>query len=437
MPSVRFPQQFKNSGSIKFAGKDNMQKIVLLLIVLVAMSAVSAQDVSTWKVVNAEPIHTLTDDQPQNAVLAPDSSAIAWGDSQELCLYRFAEEETKCYALPENFTAFGRYSFLNWSPDSAYLAFNDSFFDYYYEPDIWVFEVATETFTNRTDDGITDGVLSALEEGAIFDYIPVWNPVNGDMYFFRSTEVAGIDRLSLELYLMPLSRTEPKLVRDLTRDFPIYSIYRQPVISPDGTKMALIVIPARHDDPHLGVWVLNLQNGDLDQVATLDDLQQGLPDWLPEDALLPPDTLTWAGNDGLVVLAANTVTRAPLAQNAYYIDLVAATVQPLLDFSALPDEEAFLAEDENGDTPLLRMPRTGTVTPDGSTWVYVGSNPGVAIIYALPLPPDGSPPTEIDRIEPLEVGPWSRSVSSINADGTALLWGYMMELSGSRLRPRL
>jgi hypothetical protein len=318
---------------------------------------------------------------------------------------------------------------MSWSPDSATLAFNETLFDAFYESDIWTHDPANLTVSDRTDDGFDRFPLDDENAGALLDYAPTWNPANGDLYFFRSQRING--EYTLQLYLLPLSRTEPKLVGDFSADLPVLSIYQPPVISPDGTRMAMIVLAQNYrEDDRSGIWIINLGDGSLEQVATLDDLQGGMPEWLEEYMLLP-DSVAWAGDTALVVTAIDLQFSTTITQNAYYLDLAADTIQPLVDFTDIDSTRALFEENDEGLFPALRIPRGGAVTPDGMAWVYVGTARQVTeegLVWAVNLPPDGSEPRVIGTIDRYEVGPWTESRNSFASDGNrALIWGYVLE----------
>jgi hypothetical protein len=401
-----------------------------LFIMLLGVSIVSAQESTGLQLKSAASLNELDEGMIERyAALAPDGSALAWGSGRsDVCFYSFAEGETTCYEM-EMFRSFARYSFLSWSPDSQTLAFNESLFDNFYESDIWMFDITTQMYGDRTDDGFLEFPLGEENAGALLDYAPTWNPANGDLYFFRSQKIE--DTYSLELYLLPLSRTEPKLMRDLTADFPVLSVFRPAAISPNGERMAMVVLAQNPlEDDRSGIWVLTLSDGSLEQVAGIDDLQGGMPEWIGEYLLLP-DSVAWAGDGALIVTSTDLQFVPPISQNAYYLDLAADTVQPLVDFTTVASAGDVFVEDETGIFPALRIPKGGAVTPDGTKWVYVGAARQVTeggIVWSVNLPPDGSEPTLVGTIDRYEVGPWTETRNSFASDGSkALIWGYVLE----------
>jgi dipeptidyl aminopeptidase/acylaminoacyl peptidase len=405
--------------------------LVFLLLVLFSLSTVSAQEsAATWTITSVQSLSELTgsDEDPAYAFLAPDGSALAWGGPEAgIGVYSFADQTATTYPLPEEFRGFGRYSSPAWSPDGNYFAFTESLFDYLYESDIWLLDRTAETITNRTDDAVYGSWLNVEQPFAI-DYLPTWNPLNGDLYFFRTVQPKD-NTYTTELHLMPVGRDEAKQVVDLTPDLRlVYSVYRPVVISPDGDTLAFIVLGQQLDEPVNGIWTLDLRTAQADQVVTLDELRSGLPAWQTEDErALFPETVMWAGDDALVVLSRDVQYVTNISQMAYYIDLTTGETTPITTFTDVEDAEALFVESD--ESPLYRMPRSGVVTPDGEMFLFLRHGAGLehAGISAVSLPPDGSPPVEIGEIEDFEIFRAAQSPPAMSSDGKALIYGYVFQ----------
>src|SRR5690606_26174823 len=135
------------------------------------------------------------------------------------------------------------------------------------------------------------------------------------------------------------------------------------------------------------------------------EFRAGLPDWQEEPTLFP-ETVSWAGNDALVVGARDIRSATGVAQMAYYVDLLAQTVTPITTFSDVAEPEDLLADD-GAESPVYRIPRAGVVSPDGGTFFFLrhGIEGDRAGISAVSLPPDGSPPVDLGEIEDFELTP--------------------------------
>jgi dipeptidyl aminopeptidase/acylaminoacyl peptidase len=244
------------------------------------------------------------------AELSPDGSAIAtadWGEQGvlEMCLYLFSEDSVTCYPVTEQFKAFP--DGLHWSPDSKFIAFTEgqsliSFRD----PDIWLFDRVMGIFSNLTDDGVEGSVISMvdaerrviLEDALLFDVQPVWNPLSGELYFFRYViDEFNPEGIELMLYRVVPGDGEPKAVYDLTSYVGLFSVGEasangeswldgRAAISADGTKLAFIARdrsgkPAGEITD--GVWVFDLKSGDPPTlVAPISLFLRGVPTWLAE-----------------------------------------------------------------------------------------------------------------------------------------------------------
>lgn len=404
--------------------------LLFALLSLFTIGVAAAQETTpAWTLTSVEPLSDLLGDDYESTefvYLAPDGSALAWqtGNSS-LAVYSFADHETVSYPWPEEFSGLGRYSMPSWSPDSQYFAFNESVFDLVIESDLWLLDRGTGEIINRTDDGLVGDWFNA-EKPLSLDYMPTWNPATNDLYFFRSTRLDEGDKT--ELYLLPVERDEPKLAADLTDDILVFSIYRPAVISPDGTRVAVISRGSGLENAKNGLWLLNLKTGDVEHIVTVDDLRIDLPEWLAENTFLFPEVLLWAGNDAIVVQSLDVIGANGITQMAHYVDLAAQTVTPITTFDDVADKNDLFVDDDP-ESPLLRIPRAGVVTPDGGTFLFLRHNfdRQYAGISAVSLPPDGSAPVKLGEIENFEIGREATAPPVMSAAGKALLYGYLFQ----------
>lgn len=406
--------------------------VIAVLFLLTA--PVSAQTVGGWELVGVQHLADFIegDHSFRNATLSPDGSAIAWeGEDGEICVYTFADETTTCHARPDDgrFST-GRYNLMAWSPDSAQLGLYEDLFMRALESDLWIFELASGTITNRTDDGFYGGFFRAEpEDNVTLDLLPTWNPATGELYFFRSVERHALltddTYLTTELYRLP-PEGDAEQVYDMTSAFtePL-TIYRPAVFSPDGTKLAFLSLPRDvMTNPTAGVWVFDLETETLEQVATMDDLRGGLPEW--DENPLVPESLAWSGNEHLVVSSAGFPQYGTiLFNNAYFISLADSTVTPLFDFSAVENERDVL--DGEGEDVLFALPRLGAVSPDGSAYWYLNYNAMTheSGFSALPLPPAGEAPTLLGDAGYVP-SPGQDAAPTVSEDGKALFFDMLL-----------
>lgn len=415
-----------------------MQRLLLFLLLGVfSLSVVSAQDTpapGAWKMTSAQPVQEVIGEvfEPSDwPYLSPDGSALAWDTRDDaVAIYSFDDAAITPFPYPENCCAIGRYSSPSWSPEGRYFTFTESVFDRMLESDIWMLDREGGSIVNRTDDGVFGGWLDETKPFNI-DYLPTWNPANGDLYFFRSLWPKEGDR-TLGLYLMPVGRDEPKLVADLTAQLPVLSVYRPAVISPDGKWIAFIVLGSELDDARNGLWVMDLKTADTEHIATVADLRAGLPEWQTESGLYP-ENLQWAGNDGLVVLSRDTqFVTTGISQMAYYVDLAAQKVTPLAHFEDVEGAPDLYRED-GPESPVYRIPRSGVVTPDGGAFFFLrtGMNADNAGVSMLTLPPDGSAPLDLGTIENFGIYPSASAPPLMGSNGRALMYGYVLQFEQS------
>jgi hypothetical protein len=407
-----------------------LRLLLFVWLSLFTIGVAPAQETTpAWTLTEVQPLVQLLGDDYESTefvYLSPDGSALAWQVRNEgLGVYNFADQTSEYYPWPEQFRSMGRYSMPSWSPDAQYFAFNESVFDLAIESDLWLLDRSTGDISNRTDDGLVGGWFD-FEKPFSLDYMSTWNPVTNDLYFFRSTRLEEGDKT--ELYLLPVERDEPKLAADLTDDILVFSIYRPGVISPDGTRMALISLGSDLENEKNGLWLLDLKTGDVEQIATVDDLHTGLPEWQGEETGLFPEFISWAGNDAVVVQSRDYQFATGISQMAHYVDLTAQTVTPLTTFDDVAENRDLYVSDDP-ESPILRIPRVGVVTPDGGTFLFLRHNfdRQYAGISAVSLPPDGSAPVKLGEIADFELGREVVAPPVMSADGKALMYGYLLQ----------
>lgn len=403
-----------------------MKKLIILGLLMVL--SVAAAPVIEWELAEATYINDIlnqTGRPPVEAVLAPDGSALAWSERTEdsLCIYNFAEALKTCHVWPETYDRTG--TTLSWSPDSQRLVFTEDFFIRLNESDIWAFEVTSAAFVNLTEDNELDSMIEPDFNG-LLDYLPTWNPADGRLYFFRTRKVD--DLYTLGLYHM--NGQEAEEVRDLTNEFPVFGVIRPPAFSPDGTKLAISIAGRETNDPKNGLWIYDLASGELEQLVTMPDFYALFPAWDENRTGFYLENLQWAGNDGLVVFLYNGAYDATFGSiNYYYVDRSTGDVQPLVDFSTVPDAASMFQADETGKTPITKLPRVGVVAPDGTAFLYLnfaefGSEE--TFVSAMPLPPVPDGAQRIGILQDFQGMP-TLTNPTVSKDGLAYMFGYLLK----------
>ncbi|MBI5668873.1 MAG: hypothetical protein HZC41_12775 [Chloroflexi bacterium] len=373
-----------------------MVRRIVFLLVLLGAALVQAQDAPAWRLAAVEDLlPTLQGYAEVNSslTLSPDGTQLAWGAPDGLCLYALDSQQGECTPLPESFRGgFQEYNPLRWSPDGAYIAFTEDPFRLMNESDVWVYKLASGEFTNLTDDGLEGGWLRSDDAPVALDYAVSWNPANGDLYFFRSEQLAG--GWTIDLYRTYPGDDEPEQVSSFTLNFPTLSVYFPPAIASDGRMMALIVLGQKREDRKNGVWTIDLEDGAAEMVVNLPDLSgPGFPDWQDREQMIPRE-VAWAGNDALLVYLFNGAYVTGVSWGAQLIDLTTGQVMPLVDLSAVPEPAALFQQGDDERTPQHNMVRSVMVAPDGESVVYshydeyTRDQPSLS---ALALPPVGDP----------------------------------------------
>jgi hypothetical protein len=225
------------------------------------------------------------------------------------------------------------------------------------------------------------------------------------------------------------------LVRDLSLAVPqSVPVFRQErffldgpsAISPDGQSLAAHLTTIDEFGYTLtSLWLINLADAEAapQQLMTADAFQAALPGWQEYPAY--PVGLSWtADGQGVVTMAHSEATHSPFTL-FYYVDVQSGSVTPVVDFSSLPDPEAYLEPAPGSDIPFRYFsPWTASMSPQGNKLLMVSDLAGVAGLLTAPLPPDGTLPLVSATTEELVSSTASRSSHSL--DRKVLVYGLLL-----------
>lgn len=369
------------------------------------------------------------DYRANQAVLSPDGTMVAWfgkGDDEGICVLTIASAKTECTPLTE---AGGKApSDLAWSPDSKTIAYSDNFFIYLLEADIHVFDVASHSFRDVTDDHSVASPLKS-DRNAPEDYLPTWSP-DGALYFWRSFNPKDGSILSLERFAT--LDNPPETVRDFSHLVPgRYALSYQPAISPDGSTMAVIALQSDMNAPENGIYTIDLKTHESTLIATVNQLHFGLPSWVQQPRAFPM-AVYWAGTNLVVNLYSPDMSTSE-PPYAVYIALPSKKVTPIFDFSAYTSvaDYANASAGGQGNGLPISLPGGGIPTPNGKQYLVVHRIDQETVgLSSIALPRDGSPATPLATAE-FRPSPAARA-NTISADGQhALIFDYLVTLGSS------
>jgi hypothetical protein len=384
----------------------------------------------------------VADDQPYVATLAPDGTRIAWfnetGRGKEhngrICLFTFANAGKQCYDFPAG--KFLGYPYqLQWSPDSKRIAFTENPIELAYESDIWVMNVAEGTYTDLTDDGVTGGWrYQAGSPQAMVDYLPMWNPADGQIYFWRVVP-KGYPNYQFGLYSIAPEGGAPVALRDLTavvpNQIPTFDYQKlhmdgSSAISPDGTKVAVLLsVFSEMSGTSANLWLIDLKQASAapQQLMTYDSFQSAVPSWVPLPA--NPRGLSWSADGKSIVVAALSANDQAPFLVFYDVAADGSGYKPVVDFSGLADQSAYFAAAQGSSLPWRAYsPWTGSLSPKGNKLLMLNDLSGSMGLFTAPLPPNGELPTVSAAAQQSLGNTIVRS--SRSSDGKLLMYGLLM-----------
>jgi hypothetical protein len=381
------------------------------------------------------------------ATVSPDGNYIAYGKQSgrgrdrvlQLCLFEFSTAAKTCSDLsPDVFNGYP-YQF-QWSPDGRYIAFSENPVQLGSESDIWLFDVEAGVFSDLTDDGLTGtwSYMASEGEQAVLDYLPMWHPSDGYVYFWRVVPL-GSFRFTIALYRIAPEGGDPEQVRDLTVDFAaqlplfdyeLFFLDGVSAISPDGNTVAALMTQLNDmGTTQQSLYAIDISGDDADPqvLASPEDFLTGIPAWAQD---FPPQAqgLSWTGDGQGIVVVVNTALSPSIPMQVYdYIDAVAGGVTPVVDFSGLEDYESYSEPATGSDLPWRAYsPWTGSLSPAGNQLLMVNDLGGTVALFTAALPPtEDLPAYSASSDDSPSGGPAN---SSRGAGGKVIAYGLLLNI---------
>ena len=386
------------------------------------------------------------DEQVYLPALSPDGSQIAWFNQTgrdldhngQICLLTFDTAAQQCSPFPAG--EFLGYPYqLQWSPDNSRIAFSENPIQLGYDSDIWVLTVADGSYANLTNDDVTgDWVTQQGGPQATVDYLPMWNVQDGQIYFWRLVP-QGYPNYTLGIYTIAPDGGTPREVRPVSTEVPnqvpLFD-YKQwfmdgpSALSPDGSTLAVLLSTynqAGSSDETL--WLLDLTQAATAplELMTAADFQTALPSWAPFPAQAMG--LSWtADGDAVVVVAPSSGNLELPFVLFYYVAADGSGYQPVVNFSDLPDQEAYFAQPDDGGLPMrLYSPWTGSLSPEGDMLLMLNDLGGTMGLFTSVLPPTETlPAVSASSQQTVDQG---STRSSRSSDGKLIMFGLLMTVA--------
>lgn len=291
----------------------------------------------------------ITVDRGRILSLSPDGQWLVVLDLPELCILAAdSMDEELCINYEEHMTSLAE-STLAWSPDSTRLVFCEDAVRFLHDSDLWLLEVKTGELRNLTDDGYEGGLLGAIKDGSLMlDYAPAWSPDGSQLVFARSELDEG-EYQGTSLYIMDAKGGEPERLVRVSREEPLvvwYGLYW----SARPERVSYSVAYRDPEDRDSGLWVVNRDGRDDEQILEPDDVELG-----------PPFLMGVSEGENLGLIwyyrAAGRMVAQPNVSLYALVDLKTGKTEPLKE--AKSDEIEFVAI------------ANATLSPDGSKVAYV------------------------------------------------------------------
>ncbi len=222
---------------------------------------------------------------------------------------------------------------VGWAADGSRLAFVGQPLLTGEDVDLWIMDVAAGTWTNLADDGY-DGPLNdpAAPAGVTLMLQPAWSPDGRWIAVERTVLGAGG---AFQPATISLVEAATGAVTEVTT-LPGSSAYAFDAgataglaWSPDGAQLALSAAHTPLDEAFDGVWLVDLENGGLTQIAALADIQASLKTVFPEVTLASLGPVSWSPDGERLLFWAGDISANPVAIWAFWITLADGAITPL------------------------------------------------------------------------------------------------------------
>lgn len=327
-----------------------MKKLLLLLVAL--LTSTLLVDGQEWEFTNVIPVNDIVEGNHtfDKTSLSPDGNLLAWIEQENFCIHELINDVTNCYSWIWDSSFMNSqigYTnlFLQWSPNSQYIALAQDPFFQRYDSDIWIFDIAEETFINLTEDNIS-GQTDIISESGLpnIDYMPLWIS-SDELVFFRTTPVQNQEDIEeigyfyqgVHLFHVSLETKQPRLLLDLSND--MLPGNSSATISPTSNLLA-VISPEIVDNPlqnrKWALWLIDLGNLTTVQISAQDDWEVSMPDNYSPILAYPSSnrSIGWSfDNNSLFISLTWTTEQNTLIPTQLIINLEDFTITSVINYS--------------------------------------------------------------------------------------------------------
>ncbi|MCC6805329.1 MAG: PD40 domain-containing protein [Anaerolineae bacterium] len=271
-------------------------------------------------------------------------------------LPRGFEASTESFSLP-----------FAWSPDSTRLAVTSQPLVTLTDTDLWIFDIAAESWTNLVDDGYSGSLTESPTSGTIIDVQPAWSPDGTTIAVERTLITADGTFGQPEITLLDATTGAATPLAALPGAISTGAITSLGW-SPDGASLAFTMLHLTPDAANDGLWLVDAASGELTQLATLEQVAAALHTIIADLEMTSIGPLFWSPDSTRLLLWAGKASGTPAQLFPFVADAAFGEITPV----PLP------AHPRDSETARGLRPLQAAWSPDSAS----------VLVYTFGLHPD-------------------------------------------------
>lgn len=302
--------------------------------------------------------------------LDPTGRLVAWLEGGDrVSVFDVATGEARAVPLPEFMRPVTEFE---WSPDGQRIAMTENAFLYLYEPDVWVLDLDSSATADCTNDLDFGSILDDSTDPWI-DLFPTWLSADSVAFIrpsgdgpYGSAEVRVLSPTGCSVIDERADSASTRILWPLPDGFPsAFRIFRSPVWSPDGRRVAVVTQDLTFDGTTNGIWILDALTGATEQFVPTPEFSIGFPAWYDTTSIVPQDVTWIEGSAHLLAFVEDMSSTAGWPRmNLFLVDAETGVIEPVATYADALTRLDLFEEGVDGHTGVYDVPLQAVILPN-------------------------------------------------------------------------